>query len=178
MREKANEIGKGLHNLGVRLQAGDDSNLLLWVIDGQLACAHRACRHHPEFGGSGRDLPETARQAVFQWIQRIRDYGILSIICLMHPKELRHYDAVDLGAPNLIEFYRKEGFQVCHIPWDDPAHRPMLERSTFQQELARVRIQALETFDTLPKPILLHCSAGIDRSAPVAAYIFHERVND
>ena len=34
------------------------------------------------------------------------------------------------------------------------------------------RHEALQAFDNLPKPVLLHCSAGIDRSSPVAAFIF------
>jgi len=175
LKTKATEIGKALQSLGERIRSGDDSDLFIWVIDGQLACAHRPLRHHPEFGGSGQDLPTTATKAVLLWAERICDTGIRSIISLMHPKELRHYDALDLGAPDLIEFYRKQGFQVWHIPWDDPAHRPLSERASFQDELAHVRVEALEAFDDLPKPVLLHCSAGIDRSAPVAAYILHER---
>ena len=34
---------------------------------------------------------------------------------------------------------------------------------------------ALTAFDSLPKPVPLHCSAGQDRSAPAAAYIFAMR---
>ena len=68
-------------------------------------------------------------------------------------------------------------FDVCHIPWDDPAHRPWSERGSFEDELLRVREQALAAFDALPKPGALHCSAGIDRSSPVAAYIYVQRSN-
>ena len=39
--------------------------------------------------------------------------------------------------------------------------------------------KVLKAFDVLPKPVLLHCSAGMDRTAPVAAYIAcHEADNN
>ena len=93
------------------------------------------------------------------------------------PKELRHYAQLDLNSESLIEFYWKEGFEVRHIPWEDPKHRIPSERGSFATELARVSEEALEAFDTLQKPILLHCSAGIDRSSPVADFIFHRRLS-
>lgn len=175
LKDKTNEIRQELCTLGERICSGDDSELLLWVIPRQLACAHRPLRHHPEFGGSKRDLPKSATPLVLKWAERVREYGIRSIISLMHPKELRHYDALDLGAPDLLEFYQQQGFQVCHIPWEDPAHLPPSGRVNYQEELCRVGLEALRAFNDLPKPVLLHCSAGIDRSAPVAAYIFVQK---
>jgi hypothetical protein len=177
VRSKANELRKALASLGDRLSEGDDSELIIWVIYRVLACAHRPLRHHLKFGGSRRDLPPEAQAAIFQWVERIKGYGIRGIISLMHPNEMNHYSQVDLGASDLIESYRKEGFKVHHIPWEDPAHRPSSGRYNFQDELLRIREEALEAFDELPKPVLLHCSAGIDRSSPVAAYIFSLRAN-
>ncbi len=171
---KANELRRALRDLGRRLQDRDESELLVWVIPDALACAHRPLRHHPKFGGSGRDLPVAATAEVFHWADRISDSGIRAIISLMHPKELLHYAGLDLGAEDLTDFYRRSGFEVRHIPWEDPAHQATSERS-FRDELVRVRQAALDAFDELPKPILLHCSAGIDRSSPVAAYIWSER---
>jgi len=175
IHSKANELRHALADLGKRLKAGDDSELLVWVIPEALACAHRPLRYHPQFGGSGRDLPPEATSEVIRWAQRINNLGIRAIISLMHPKELQHYAHLNLGAENLIEFYRKSGFEVRHIPWEDPAHRPVSEQFSFQEELARIREEALHAFDELPKPVLLHCSAGIDRSSPVAAYIWSKR---
>jgi hypothetical protein len=37
--------------------------------------------------------------------------------------------------------------------------------------LEEVRKEALAAYDRRPKPVLRQCSAGIDRSAPVAAYV-------
>jgi len=175
LKDKTEEIRRGLRTLGKRICSGDDSELLLWVIPRQLACAHRPLRHHPKFGGSGRDLPKSATPLVLKWAERMREYGIRSIITFMHPKELCHYDTLDLGFPGLLEFYRQQGFKVCHIPWEDPAHLPASGAVSYYEELCRVRLEALRAFDDLPKPILLHCSAGIDRSAPVAAYIFVQK---
>ncbi len=179
VQAKTSILKSALHSLGKRLDDGDESELLVWVIPGMLACAHRPLRHHKVFGRErkGRDLPPEAAPLVLQWAQRVKTLGIRSIVSLMHSKELRHYASLDLGAKNLFELYEKVGFQFRHIEWDDPAHRPNLKRSTYKQELERVQIAALEAFDQLPKPILFHCSAGIDRSSPVAAHIFQMRGN-
>jgi len=172
---KARELRDALRDLGRALQAGHESELLVWVIPDALACAHRPLRHHPEFGGSGRDLPAAATAAVVRWAGLVRGLGIRAIICLMHQKELRHYARLDLDAEDLTDFYRRSGFEVRHIPWEDPAHQAASERLSFPDNLARTCEEALDAFDELPKPVLLHCSAGIDRSSPVAAYIWSER---
>lgn len=175
IESKAGELRQSLRDLGERLTAGDDSEILVWVIPKALAVAHRPLRFHPQFGGSGRDLPVDATSAVIQWAQRIQKIGIRAIISLMHPKELCHYARLDIGAENLIKFYQRVGFEVKYIPWEDPAHRPISDQYSFWEELLRIREEALRAFDVLPKPILLHCSAGIDRSSPVAAYIWAKR---
>ena len=175
IRVKAHEIRNALAELGRRLDAGEDSELLVWVIPDKLACAHRPLRHHPLFGGSRRDLPPEAAPAIFEWVKRMHSAGIRAIISLMHPKEVRHYAKLDLGADDLIDFYRKQGFEVEHLPWDDPAHRQPEGRAKFGDELVRIRDEALSAYDALPEPVVLHCSAGIDRSSPVAAHIFWER---
>ncbi len=177
-KQKAGELRTTLAALGKRLNAGDDWELLVWVIPEKLVCAHRPLRYHPRFGGSARDLPSEATLEVKKWVVRMKRAGIQSIISLMHPKELRHYARLELGAKDLIDLYRKSGFEVRHIPWDDPAHRPSSAPHSFQEELDRIQAEALLAFDDLPKPVLLHCSAGIDRSSPVAAYIWSKRGNE
>lgn len=175
IRNKANAIRVALQSLGTRLSRGDDSELVVWVIPGALGCAHRPLRHHPKFGGSRLDLPPEATDAVVRWVDKIVGAGFRSIICLMHPKEIAHYSALRLEATDLIAYYRLRDLKVCHKPWDDPAHRAWAERSSFEEELKRIQVESLECFDQLPKPVLLHCSAGIDRSSPVAAFIWGQR---
>ncbi len=89
------------------------------------------------------------------------------------PAELRYYEALDLGT-SLVEFYQTRGFDVAHIPWEDPAHSKT-ERSAIKVKRDGVRQDALVAYDSLPKPVLLHCSAGEERSAPVAAFIWWHR---
>ena len=180
IKGKTADLQGALFDLGKRLDNGEESQLLVWVIPGALACAHRPLRHHPEFGRGhrGRNLPAEAASAVLAWVRCVRHLGIRSVICLMHPQEFKHYARLDLGVKDLLDLYRTEGLVVRHIPWEDPAHRSAVERSSYQEELARVRVETLDAFDALPKPILLHCSAGMDRSSPVAAYIWHERVGN
>ncbi len=100
--------------------------------------------------------------------------GIASIISFMHDRDLRCYQQIDLGGLTLPVFLEHKGFTVRRIPWEDPDHSktgPAAKRA----HLEYIREEALEAFDQLPKPVLLQCSAGIDRSAPVAAYIWKKR---
>jgi len=173
-RDKVRELQRDLAQLGKRLCAGDRSQLIVWVIPGALACAHRPLRYHPKFGGSGRKLPAEALDELINWIDWVRAERIVSILALISVKELKHYDQLDIKVDDLIAYYRQCKFNVVHIPWEDPRHRDVCEEG-FAKELARVCSESLKAFDELPKPILLHCSAGIDRSSPVAGYLFQTR---
>lgn len=171
---KRNQLRKSLADLGRKLDAGDDSELLVPVIPGALYCAHRPLRHHFIYGGTGQHFPPHATSAVFEWVERVRDFGIRGIICLLSAGELRHYSDLALGASDLIRFYENEGFAVRHIPWDDPEHN-LDSKLMHPERVQQNREKALHAFDAIEKPVLLHCSAGIDRSSPVAAYIFVKR---
>jgi hypothetical protein len=172
--KKTQEIKSAMGRLGARLERGDESELLYWVVPNLLACAHRPLRHHPVWGGSGINLAPAATDLVIEWSQRVLGTGIRSIISLMHDRDIRCYQSLNLGAENLIVFYKQQGFRVAHVPWEDPHHKkssPEEKRKT----LLEVRQQALREYDNLPKPALVQCSAGIDRSSPVAAFIFIKR---
>jgi len=167
------QIASELRALGRRLSAGDESELLVWIIPNELACSHRPLRYHRLFGASARNLAPEAAPYVREWAEMIAVYGIQGIICLMSPTEVGFYRDLELGANNLIAFY-KSRFQVCHLPWEDPAHSKT-PQSMIETKKRKVRRAALEEYDKLPKPVLLHCSAGIQRSAPVGAYIWWHR---
>jgi len=172
MQSKAHWLKGELTSLAKRICNGDESELLVWVIPEVLACAHRPLRYHHKFGGRGRCLPADATPEVYNWVQRVKQCEISSIICLMDSREIKHYSKLALNSKDLIEFYKISGFAVRHIPLNDPAHRPHSDSDSFRENLIRVKKEALAAFCTLPKPVLLHCSAGIDRSSPVAAFIW------
>jgi hypothetical protein len=123
IESKRSEIAAAMKRLRRKLESGDDSELLVWIIPNALACGHRPLRHHPHFGGSGLPIPSEAKPFILDWIEQIRLEGIASIISFMHERDLRCYREIDLRGLNLIGFLGREGFQICPLPWEDPAHR-------------------------------------------------------
>jgi hypothetical protein len=175
-RRLEGSIRARLFALGESLQSGDDSNLVVWVLDGALACAQRPLRRHPVFGGR-KPLPPEARNAVIEWVRRIAAMGFESIICLSHEKELKYYISLDLHPDGLLGFYRSSGLKVEHLGWPDPAHaQTSAERERRMALVDHIRVEASEAFERMPKPVLLHCSSGIDRSPPVAAFIVGKHI--
>jgi hypothetical protein len=171
---KQSEIVASMKALKKRLVAGDDSELLAWIIPKALACAQRPLRHHPLYGLSGVLIPQIATPLVQDWVEQIRMEGIVSVISFMHERDLGCYRQIDLGGLDFIEFLKQQGFTVCSLPWEDPAHNST-PHVIKRKKLEQIRQEALDAYDRLPKPILLQCSAGIDRSAPVAAYLWSKR---
>jgi hypothetical protein len=171
---KTKDIRSALSQLEKRMKAGDDSELVHWVIAEKLACSQRPLRHHPLYGGSGRNIAPEAAPLVMEWAVLIQCLGIKSIISLMHARDLAYYAKLKFGAQSLIEFYKSQGFEVAHLPWEDP-HHSSTPSDQVRTKLLAIRVDVLEAYDRLKKPVLIQCSAGIDRTAPVAAYIFRNR---
>ena len=75
---------------------------------------------------------------------------------------------INLHPQGLLGYYESRSLAVASVPCTD------YQRPTEDQ------IQCvLEAFRRLPRPVLLHCSAGIDRTAPVAAFLSeHEERRD
>lgn len=168
--------------LGDRLDSGNDSSLFVEVIPGELMCSYRPLRrhHNPEFRGPQRDLPAEAAPALLDWIQKMRTAGIRAIISLMGPAEIAHYATVasELDAEDLIGLYESHGFNVRSIPWEDPLYRVGQGGRSYKDQLREAREKSLRAFDELSKPVLLHCSSGIQRSSPVAAFIYSQRSHE
>src|SRR5713226_1945700 len=119
---KRSEVVARMKALRRRLEAGDDSEVLAWVIPRALACAHRPLRHHPLYGGSGLPIPREAQPLILDWVEQIRMESIASIISFMHDRDLRCYQQIDLGGLTLPAFLEHEGFTVWRLPWEDTAH--------------------------------------------------------
>ena len=113
------------------------------VIPGKL---YRSAR--PGYDG-GRPTPVGNGQ-IQSWLETAQSAGVVSIICLLSEEHLRLYPD---GA--LVDIYRAAGFEVRHVPVTDHKRPPLSA-----EELAHV----LAAYRELPKPVLVHCSAGIDRT--------------
>ena len=79
----------------------------------------------------------------------------------------KHHLKLYAGRPaGVLQAYRDAGFEVGHVPVVDH-QRPPLSGS----ELKAVE----QHFNELPKPVLIHCSVGVDRTGAAVRHLktFH-----
>lgn len=125
-----------------------------WVIKNQLARSSR-----PGYGGEYERGAASVIDIEY-WVARVKKAGIKSIICLLAEEHLVLYSsALPSG---LIRYYEDSGFFVAHIPVRDHQYPPLTSEHLEQ---------VWEAFQTLEKPVLVHCSAGVDRTGRAIEFI-------
>lgn len=100
---------------------------------------------------------------VENWIVAAKMVGIRTIICLLTDDQLRYYCHLPKG---LLETYQDAGFKVIHRPVTDPFYNP-----NGWIELENILPIIYNDFLVAEKPVLVHCSAGVDRSPKAAQFI-------
>lgn len=120
-----------------------------WVIENKLA---RSCR--PGYADE-RVAPQDVLEALSEW----QGEGIRSIICLLADEQLGYYNDLPGG---LLNAYHQAGFEVVSIKVPDYQDPPLSD-----SDLGRV----LTAYNKLPKPCLVHCSAGVDRTGAAVEYL-------
>lgn len=124
-----------------------------WVIEGLIATSPRpGYTPGPEY--------RVPAEVVDAWLDEVRAFGVSSVICLLDEDQLWLYKHT--LAEGLLGRYRQAGLAVAHIPAMDQQTTPYTSE---QYE------QAWAAFQELPKPVLVHCSAGHDRTFRVVRHI-------
>jgi Cyclin-dependent kinase inhibitor 3 (CDKN3) len=148
------------------------ANPLLWVVEKSLACAPRPLRYHPKFGGREvRLLPTEAASALSAWLESIKEQGIGTIACLATPGEMKRYSLVVSPHPDLLSLYKSSGFVVHAHPVEDPAHAGASARKGILEQLESLKPAILSEYRNRTGAMLIHCSGGMDRTAPIAAFV-------
>jgi protein tyrosine phosphatase (PTP) superfamily phosphohydrolase (DUF442 family) len=85
--------------------------------------------------------------------------GIRSVVCLLDERQVDRYSGLPGG---LLEYYRQAGLDVGHVPVPD-----MQTPAIPSKDLEKIG----RLFDQLPKPVLVHCWAGVDRTGAAVEYL-------
>ncbi len=123
-----------------------------WVIEGELARSQRP--------GYPKDKPSSL--VMKDWMETVLSLGIKSVITIMDQNQVDKYNGIDNIGDGLFDFYKENGLTVHHMNVEDYKKPPLNESEV---ELV------LKAYSELEKPVLIHCSAGKDRTGKAVASI-------
>ena len=123
-----------------------------WVIEGVLARCHRP----------GYPANRPAQETIRAWADAVLELGIRSVVCVLDQEQISRYGRLGLDGGGLLGYYRTLGLTVEHILAEDYQTPPLSA-----EQLDR----AWRAFQGLDKPVLVHCSAGRDRTGAAVAHI-------
>ena len=110
-------------------------------------------------GRPGYDGKRVSEAAVAEWCARANGHGIQTIMCLLDDEQLAYYKDVP---GELLGYYKRADFVVLHHPVKDH-QKPAVPLAV----LAKAHVDFLAAI----KPVLVHCSAGCDRTGAVVDYL-------
>lgn len=144
---------------------------LLWIVESSLACSPRPLRYHHQFGGRVLLILGDAAPALRHWLESLRTIGIGTIVVLATHGEMKRYSSAVAPELNLLSLYRSFGFLVHHHPVEDPAHAAPSARLGILDQMEKLKPVVLAEYQQRTGAMLIHCSGGMDRTAPIAAFI-------
>ncbi|MBN1380767.1 MAG: tyrosine-protein phosphatase [Deltaproteobacteria bacterium] len=124
---------------------------MIWAINGKLARSERP----------GYPSRYVEKDVVLSKIESWKSHGIRSVICLMTSDELLYY--ADDG--DLLDLYQASELAAHVIPVENHKEHPLDE-----DEMAAV----WTAYQAIEKPVLIHCSAGKDRTGAAVELILEK----
>ncbi len=123
-----------------------------WVIKGTLARSERP----------GYPSRYVEKDIVLLSIEYWKSLGIRSVICLMTGDELLYYPDTE---GDLIDLYHANGLIACVIPVENHKEHPLNESEM---------LAVWKAYQAVEKPVLIHCSAGKDRTGAAVRLIMEK----